>query len=409
MRHGALVLLICCVAPARSTRAQVNDGPRNNGWDATFFYSDPSVGATIGAIPPDAQGDLYWMVHTGEDQLAYAGPDGAAQMEIAGYYEVLLDTDFSTSPSFYTRTHGPALPGPSGTLEPAFFQLGFTSEVTVVIGPSGFGDPCEIAPSLCSAGCLPTIEGWIVDIQFGMLPSGSGPVVSSGGTSASDLATTWFVPGGMTASGGPCGEGDYTLQDAHSTDETAADLLGTGLNPWGGFQIAAGGPIAESLSSTVAGWITWKNPVLNPIADSGTGLGLEQSENGGGALNGYLLGVSGGGARLAVELRDELGSSVPGNLAFAGASLHPLTLPGAAVLGAYMLVGPDHLFGVTLAAWQGSVSYVRLYFTPEGVFETVALTVPPALAGTALYLQGLTLDPATLGARTTNRVRVQLF
>jgi hypothetical protein len=409
MPQGALILLLACVALARSASAQVNDGPRNNGEEAAFFYSDPSLGATVGAVPPDAQGDLYWMVHTGEDQLAYVGPDGAAQMEIAGYYEWLYDTDWSTTPPFYTRTHGPALPGPSGTLEPAFFQLGFTSEVTVVIGPSGFGDPCAIAPSLCSAAwCPPTLGGWIVDMRFELLP-GSGPVVSSEGTSASDLATTWFLPGGMTLAGGTCGMGDYAVQDIHSTDETAADLLGTGLNPWGGFQIAGGGPIAESLSSTVAGWVTWKNPVLNPIADSGTGLGLEAGQNGGGAQNGYLLGVSGGGARLAVELRDELGAAVAGNLAFVGASLAPLAVPGAAFLGAQVLVQPDPLFAITVRAWQGSVTPAVFLFTQEGTFRSAPLDVPPALAGTALYLQGLTLDPATLGARTTNRVRVRLF
>lgn len=74
-----------------------------------------------------------------------------------------------------------------------------------------------------------------------------------------------------------------------------------------------------------------------------------------------------------------------------------------------MLVGVDPLFALTLKSWQGSVIPITYVFTPEGAFQTAALGVPPALAGTAVYVQGLTLDPATLGARTTNRMRVRLF
>ena len=404
MRCQRIALLAAGLALAPVASAQSNDVPRNNGGDVISSYSDPSVGAPLG-MPPDLQGDLYWTVHPGEDQLAYAHPDGTAQMEIAGYYETLYDTDWSTSPWFYPRMHGPALPGALGLSEPSFFQLGLTTEVTVVIGPSGFGDPCTISPSNCSP-CLPSPIGWLVDIEFDppLLP---GPIVSALGTSASDLATTWFLPGGMDASGGPCGVGDYALQDVHSTDETAADPTGLGLNPWGGFQIGGSGPVAEALSSTVASLVTWREPVLNPVADSGTG--LEKGSHGGGALNGFLLGVSGGGARLAAELRDERGAYANGNLAFVGASFTPLALPGAAVLGAQMLVKPDPLFAATVQVWQGSVNPITFVFTAEGAFQTIALDVPAVLAGSAVYLQGLTLDPATLGARTTNRVRVRLF
>lgn len=400
MHHLAVLMIALAPNPA----PQANDGPRNNGEDVVFFYSDPSAGAPLGTLPPDLQSDLFWKVHTGEEHLAYADPGGSAHMEIAGYYEELFDTDWTTPPWFYVRTHGPALPG---SLEPAFFQLGLTSEVVVDLGPSGFGLPCTIAPSLCS-GCPISgfFNGWIVDIQFA---PGSGVLVSSLGTSASDLATAWFLPGGMTGSGGMCGSGDYTMQDHHSTNETAVEPSWGGLNPWGGFQIAGGGPAHEGIASTAGSVIQWRNPVLNPVADSATGLGLEESDNGGGAENGYRLGVSGGGARLAAELRDELGAGVAGNLAFVGASLAPLAVPGAAFLGGQVLVRPDPLFALTVKAWQGSVTPAVYVFTEEGAFRTVPFDVPPALAGTALYLQGLTLDPATLLARTTNRVRVRLF
>ena len=411
MRCHLLALLCPGAILAPSASAQFNDAPRNNEGDVVFAYSDPSAGAPLG-MPPDLQGDLYWTVHPGVDQLAYAHPGGAATMEIAGYYESLYDTDWSTTPWFYTRTHGPALPGALGLSEPSFFQFGLTTETTVVLGPSGFGGPCTIAPSMCSPGVCPSfIVGWIVDIQFGVPPAlGSGPSVSALGTSASDLATTWFLHGGMVWGAGFCTTpSDYTLQDAHSTDETPADPSGLGRNPWGGFQIAGGGPSNEGINSTVEGNVTWREPVLNPIADSGFGLGLEDSDNGGGAQNGFMLGVSSGSARLAVELRDEVGAGVPGNLAFAAASLVPVPLPGATVFGAQVLIAPDPLFALTVKAWQGSVSPITFVFTPEGAFESVAFSVPPSIAGASLYLQGLTLDPATFGARTTNRVRVRLF
>ena len=407
MRCHLLLLLSAGAVLASSSSAQANDVPRNNGGDVVFFYSDPSLGAPLGS-PPDLQGDLFWTVHPGVDQLAYSDGAPVAQMEIAGYQETIFDTDWSTMPWFYDRTHGPALPGASGGLEPAFFQLGLTSEVTVALGPTGFGSPCTLAPSICSPGGCGlgfTGLGWIYDIQLGASP-GSGVVVTSSGTSASDLATTWFLPGGMPASGGLCGEGDYAQQDVHSSDETAADP-GGGVNPWGGYQLGGSGPVQEPITDTVESIVTWRGPVLNPRADSGAG--LEVGPNGGGGQNGFLLSVSGGAARLSVELRDELGAGVPGNLAFVGASLTPLTVPGATILGAQVLVKPDPLFAATVQVWKGSLQPIVFLFTPEGAFQTVALDVPPALAGGALFVQGLTLDPATLGARTTNRVRVRLF
>ena len=211
MRRHLPTWLALAVALAPSVAAQANDAPRNNGDDVTFFYSDPSLGAPLGTLPPDIKGDLFWTVHTGEDHLAYADPAGFARMEIAGYYEEIFDTDLTTPPWFYVRTHGPALPGALGPpfLKPAFFELGLTSEVVVDLGPTGFGTPCTIAPSLCTGCPTPFVSGWTVDVQFA---PGASVLVGSLGTSASDLATTWFLHGGMVATGGLCGMGDYTCR-----------------------------------------------------------------------------------------------------------------------------------------------------------------------------------------------------
>ena len=86
-----------------------------------------------------------------------------------------------------------------------------------------------VGGTLCSPGglCPPPgfLNGYLVDLSFGTAV-GSGIVVRADGGPSSDLATTYFVTGGMVATGGTCGFGDYDLQDVHSTDETIADDAG---------------------------------------------------------------------------------------------------------------------------------------------------------------------------------------
>ena len=419
IRRGSAALVHLCAwgalgALAGASQAPSNDAPLHNGGDVVFIYSSPSVGAPPGA-GPDLTGDLYWRAHSGEGFLANVDPSGAAVMEIDGYYEWLWDTDWSTSPWFYTRMHGPALPdgGGLGGLEPAFFQLGLTSEVIVQVGPSGFGSPCTVAPSLCSpsGGSCPPIgflTGYLVDLQFGSTP-GSGVVVPADGTAASDLASVWFIHGGMTATGGTCGLGDYDLQDRHSTDESQADASGNGINPYGGFQIAGSGPMLEASSSMAASVETWRGPILNPQADTGTGWGVELGDNGGGALNARELDVSSGWASLGVELRDAEGAASASSLGVVAASLTPLPVPGVPLLGANLLVqSGGGVFDASTSLWQGPVVPTTFVFTSEGAYTGLQAPLSPLLAGTAFYLQGLVLDLATLQGRSTNRVRVRL-
>ncbi|MEM7311060.1 MAG: hypothetical protein AAF682_30600 [Planctomycetota bacterium] len=387
----------------------LNDASFNNGSDTANLYSSPSIGAAPTDNPPDLDGDLFWRVHSGADFMAYVDPAGSAVMEVDSYFESLFDTDWSTTPSFYTRVHGPALPNAAGTgLEPAFLQQGLTTEVVVVVGPSGF--PCPGYFSYYSCLCPPPgfVDGYLVDLTFGSTV-GSGVVLPADGTAASDMATTWFVPGGMLSSGGSCGLGDYDIQDLHSIDETQADPLGLGLNPSGGFQFGGQGPVQELITSMAEPHTGWRSPILNPVADSGGALGVEVGDNGGGAMNGRALAVSGGGASLGVEIRDYVGAQLPNNVAVAGASTAPLPLPGVSALGAVLLVVPGGLFGATASVWQGTASTTTFAFTAEGAFVGAQLPVPPALGGSDLYLQGLVLDVASFVGRATNRVRVQLL
>lgn len=393
-----------------------NDSPLNNNGDVVFFYSSPSSGFSSLAFPPDITGDLYWRAHSGAEMMNDVDPLLGSAMEIDGYYESLFDTNWNTSPSFYSRSHGPALPdsGGLGGLEPAFFQLGLTSETVVLIGPSGFGNPCTIVPSLCSpsgGSCPPPgfVNGYLVDIGLGSSP-GSGVVLPADGTSASDMATTYFVTGGMTATGGLCGSGDYDMQDVHSQDETQADTTGNGVNPDGGLQLAGGGPALEAVSSMAEGHETWRGNIINVQANTGTGLGVEVGDNGGGAMNGRRLSVGSGLATIGVELRDlNTAATLPGaNLGIVGASLSSIPNPGFPALGGNLLIFPDGLFNTTSGVWQAGIASATFVFTGEGAATMAQLSIPTTAVGATLHIQGAALSFATLSIDSTNAVTTSL-
>jgi hypothetical protein len=402
MRLRALLAAAVLAAPAAAQSGR-NDVPLNNGADVAFTYSDPSVGASVGTVPPAIDGDLYWKVLPGDRILQHQTELGAF-VEIDGYLEMLWDTQWTTPPDFYDRSHGSALAGGNGTLEPAFFQLGWTSETLVSLGSSGFGNPCTLFPSLCSppgSSCLPPgrINGYIVDLKIEGTP-GSGIVVPADGTAASDHAVTWFVTGGMTALGGPCGLGDYTIQDLHSYDETIAGLP-DGTSPYGGFQIAGSGPLPEAATHTTESNLAFRHAMLNVVADSGGGLGLEASDNGGGGMNALRLPVGTGAAALGVEIRSRQAVGTA-NLAAVAASYGKLPAPGIELFGAHILIAPLPVSSFTASVWNGAVVEVIFQTTSEGVLAGAPIPVPASGVGFDLYLQGLVLDLATGSAVNTN-------
>jgi hypothetical protein len=365
-----------------------NDATLNNGGDVIFSYSDPALG-----------GDLYWRAHTGANMMNdTSGPLGAPvqTMEVDGYFESIFDTDWTTTPIFYDREHVPVVGGlpvlGGGTL--------------VVIGPSGLGPP--------AAGCPPVgfVDGYIVDIAFGATP-GSGVVLPADGTPGSDTATVWHVGAAgcivttPLCPPGACGAGDYTLQDVHSTNETQADIGGTGLNPSGGFQIAGGGLGLEAVTSMAEGNETWRGNLVQVVAASSGGAGVEVALNGGGAMNGRALPVSAGGATLGIEIRDSAATGGP-NIAIAGASLTKIPGPGAFV-GAWLKVIPDGLFNSTSALWTGSVAAIVFALGPEGAYTSPQLPVPPTAAGATLNIQGATFDLGSFIVDNTNVVTTALF
>ncbi len=377
-----------------------NDSNFNNGGDVVLFYSSPSAGASALGVP-DASGDLYWRAHTGANFMCDTlGPSpGTQTMEIDGYYESLFDTDWSTSPSFYVRGHHPMFAG----------LPDLANGTVVVVGASGFGNPCTVAPSLCSpAGgtCPPAgfVNGYITEVAFGATV-GSGIVLPSDGTSASDTATVWYVTGGMIATGGACGLGDYDMQDVHSTDETQADP-GTGLNPSGGFQISFSGLLNEAINSMAEGHEQWRGNILNVVARSAGEPTVEVGDLLGGAMNGRRLLVSGGGATIGVELRDLAGAGGL-NTAFIAASLTKLPGPGVFASGGWLKILPDGLFNATLPLLSGGpvVAMTPIGFTTEGAYSSVQLT--PITTGT-VRVQGATFSLVTFTHDSTNVVTTLL-
>jgi hypothetical protein len=349
-------------------------------------------------------------------------------MHLTGMTELFADSDPSTSSSFYDFLIGPALPSAAypGTIEPAFFQQGLTTEIFVSLGDTGLTDVCSWPEITCDPPGCPDGSMWsyLFDIRF----ESSIPIPSNG-TPSSDLAVTWFLPGGMAIDypAADCPGGDFDLHGTLWTAETQADDAG-GFSPLAGIQTAGSGR-GPVLVDQAVGWsLTFKERILNVIGDSGNG--FERGGHGGGATNGLRLSVGSGNARISYEVRAAQDLGIP-NQAFVGTSLAPLPLPGVPVLGARLLVAPDAAFVGTAGASAASLLPVTdvcldsdyVCYTPpiDGAadFESPSplsssgtplhVPIPASAAGFEVYSQGLVLHTTTLEAFTTNRVRTSLY
>jgi hypothetical protein len=385
--------LLAGIPALASAQIPSNEITMSNGGDAFLLPPSPSVA-----------GDLYWRALPGDRVLAHQhGPAGVTTMEISGFYEELFDTDWSTTPLFFDRLIGPAVPAPGApcALQP---DLASPSGVSVLLGPSGFGSPCTVAPSLCSPGGCPTTGfgpiGWLLEVSFGTTVVA---VLPADGTPASDAAVTYFVTPGMPATGGACGLGDFVFQTVYSTDETQADDC-SGLNAFSGFA-TGGGPLTQDTPAvTPAFSLAWREPVLNVVADSGTGLGVEHGPNGGGALNGLKLDTQGGAATIGVEVRDFEGL---GDLAYAWSTPYPAGSAGLTVGSAWLLQRFNRLMP---ACFLGSIAATTFVFTAEGAFTTCQIPLQAVASGPVeLYWQAFLQDPLTGALRNTNRVRTTLY
>jgi hypothetical protein len=233
------------------------------------------------------------------------------------------------------------------------------------------------------------------------------------------MATTYFITGGMSGSGGVCGNGDYVLQDLHSTNETLKDPLGGGINPSGGLQLAGSGAFAEADVSMTLDHERWRGNVINERANTDTGAAVENGDasatqpmgSGGGAMNGRYLSVGGGTATIGAELRDFAG--IGSALGIVGASQTPFPNPGFSIFGANLLVSPTGLFNATSAVWQGPIAAVTPSYWASGILQGAQLSIPPSVVSggaVTIYIQGarLAVSP-TFSVNTTNAVAVELL
>ncbi len=419
-----------------------NDIPLNNGPETVRFLSKPSVGAPVGTFPPDLDGDFFWGILAREVLTCARG-----KIRLDGTMEYLFKTDWTTTASFYDRAITRAIEstahvtdkgttactdpcfactysgsGNAGSREPLFLNnpatfgnpatpsnSGGDQYLFISLGDSGLGNPCTIAPTLCSptgGDCPPPgfVNGYFVEVSLypGGEPGTGVDIVCNG---VCDAALTYFAPGGMNHSGGTCGLGVYTLQGAVSTNETPG-IDPALASPFGGFHLGGGVVVPNSWAHTPAVWATFAEPVLNVVADTGLGAGLEPSPNGGGALNGLYLSVGSGQATVGLEIRSLHDASVLSNVAVSGFALTPIPPPGIPYYGSYLLLALDNVFNATTSA--GTATPIVFSFPTEGAFTGTQFPVAAAFAGAVLHGQGTVLDPSSLSANSTQMVTLHL-
>ncbi|MCZ6597753.1 MAG: hypothetical protein O7B99_08960, partial [Planctomycetota bacterium] len=225
----------------------------------------------------------------------------------------------------------------------------------------------------------------------------------------SDLANTYFLPSGMqftTTACCPGGLGDYSIQDAHSLDETQADYLGgvgtgcgSGLSEFGGFASGGSGPLQEAVTEIMEGTWDFDTAITNALADSGLGAGFERSwGGGGGATNALNVPLSLGGAVLiAAEHRNEVacpaGSLVFGALSWTGEGGGVLPSPGIPVFGTWLLISPT---GVAYATTLGTWIAAGVICSGGGDLSVAPIAIPAVAVGTDLGLQTGVMLSATL-------------
>lgn len=422
-RMGAVVgaLFFAAASAAAQNPNNENDLVLHNGVDVVFLYSDPSVGFSAGTNPPDiTNGDWYWKVWAKEAlRSATTNPDPITgnpvfSLEMSGYEFYNYDTDWSDSSQTYDRI---ITPGKNSTVNPGNIEPDFGSLLGVqLLGATstGFANPCTVNPALCAGGtgpgCPPAgfVNGYIVDAQIGT-GADDGIIWPQGALPGLDWTIASFLPGGMpgiTTGGGACGMGNYTIEDAHSTDEQQPDWLGTGYSAFGGFNVPGSGPTPEPVTDVGCDVAQFVEPIVQARVNPGS----SGPEHGLATLH---PSVSTGQARLGYTL---FARQSVGDLAFvAGCVLPPFPPPGIPIFGANVMLNlTDPTVINTLRSGLivlGDVDPDTSIAGPpvgepfnDGVYQTptpgglLPFLIPPTAANLNFHIQGIALDLVTLTA-----------
>jgi hypothetical protein len=402
-RFGRTLTALALPLLATSSLAQdFNNLDLTNGGDGLFFYNDPSIGAPLGTVPPDLDGDFWWKVYPKEVMNHPLGT-----LEMTGLTIELYDTDWINTPadvSFDTVfTPGVVSTLNPGNIEPDFnHALGFT-----LLGVASFGgqltNPCSdpaFAANFCTAlnGC--PAGGGVVGYIIGLTVLD--PVTNEGIDLQADGATDWtystFVPGGMLgpiSGGGACGTGDYLFQDVHSSNvfppntngELQSDVLLTGFSKYGGAHGGGSGLgvyFPDALDEVFAGPLEFAEPISESRNDVGLGpqLGLAS------------LNPSQASGPIGMRLWSQ---SNINELGFFFASFFPLfPAPGIPIFDINIMVNiSDPLAGTISGLWNGLIAGGQGDFQDDGVLDTILLQLPPITVGFTLNVQGFAFDPVT--------------
>lgn len=424
-----------------------NDMTINNDGEVLFVLSDPSSGFSNGSNPPAVfTGDYFWKVYPSEALHCKEG-----SLDVSVMWEVMIDTDWSTTPDFWDRVIGNAYECGGTDLDgdmapdctPVCARVpdwlatgGFDSgDVLYILGDGGIPNPCTISPAACTTGGICPLSGLIgYQVQWygfsdpipcdgsasSYLPAAAGGVPVTPGYDG-DSCITYFAPGGMVfsnpATPGSCGFGDYIFQMDYSTNETQGDCCGEGFSPYGGFAVSGftGGIFLDPLNWTATSHLGFEQDIINVIGQTDAlGLGRENGVAAGGATNGLCLDTNSGSADVKIELRDwNTGSTNPaGNLAFVafGAS-GPIPAPGLSIFGGCLMVIPDGILSASTQSGPVAIDpSIGFGAVGEAHFTGANLALPPfGLAPGApftLYGQGFVLDLSGLPALSAEETQV---
>ena len=383
---------VVCVPPAAAQNpVQENDIQFDNGTDVVFLFSDPSVGS-----------DLFWKAHPA-GALKSPVPAATPAMQLVGFEYQLFDTDWNTPPIIYDVLISTGQVGTSGPLA-GVITPNFADPAAVLIagGPAAFPPPCAVSPALCTSGGCPVpgyVTGYFVDAAL-LGPcdgSGSGAILLA---KDNHYCATLFLPPGMTFMSGPpgsCGLGDYSLMDAHSTDETQGDALGNGNSQFGGYQVGGAGMSPEPITEISTFSFQFCEPTISAyIGTDPTDVSVSLP----GGLK-HLTGTAGavadvsatGGTTIRFVVYDEDGLPVGSTVCFASTAIAPLLPnPGLGVLGAQLLL--DHNDPTVVANLSsGSVALDSQGGVPfdNGIFQSGPKPLPASAGGLGITLHSQAL------------------
>ncbi len=409
MTMRSVCVFAFCAAFAASAWTQntnnENDLELQNGTDIIYYLNAPSVGSPQGTNPPSFVGDFYWKVFPKEvmsigsaAQTAPASPANAAgTMEVSGQAFEIYDSDWTTPAILYdqmiTRGITSTAAGSQGNIQPDF-----TDPNAVVIflngpGPGGPGTGNSGLPAP-PGGCPPGggLNGYIIDVQFGT-GVGDGIIVTADGQT--DLVLTSFFPGGMSLVGGACAGGDFSFENAQSSNaqsgypEQQADWLLSGNSAYSGYHPAGFGNIPDVRQETPRQTLQFFESTLTGRVNVGNG-NAANPETGLAALN-----VSTASGLVQYGFRVYSRQSV-GNFAIVAFGAYnpgtnPLAPPGLQpVFGFPLMLDPQDplfTFSLNLPGFAGAVGLVGTGQTANGIFDTTLVPIPAFPASIQIVAQ----------------------